>query len=249
MKYSLCFFFIIFIISCDKNTICSDYKVIAHRGYWKMADGADNSIMSLREAVRLGADGVELDVRKSKDDSLLVLHDEYHGRFYVLETEYDDIKTVKLSNGEEVSTFRNYLQEAIRYDIDYFIDIKSVGIASKLLQLLSYYNFQNKVKFVSLDPNICDSLLIIAPAAYVAYSGGNKSPREVKQLGYSAVHYEINVWKNHLDWIKEAKSLGMDVAAWIVKTESDIIWCATHGIDYLIADNPLEAIHFRSNYE
>ena len=214
-----------------------------------MSGGADNSIMSLQEAVRLEVDGVELDVRKTKDDSLVVLHDEYYGGCYVPETEYNDLKTIRLSNGEEVSTFRNYLEEAIKYDIDYVIDIKAVGVSSKILQFLSYYNFQYKAKFVSPDPNVCDSLLIINPNIYVAYSGGNKSPKELKQLGYSAIHYEIKVWKNHIDWLDEAKSLGMDVAAWIVKNESDIIWCATHGIDYLIADNPLEAIQFRSNYE
>ena len=76
--------------------------------------------MSLIEAVRLGVDGVELYICKTKDDSLVVLHGMYHGDYYIPETEYAVLKKIKLSNGEDIPTLREYIAEASKYDIDLF---------------------------------------------------------------------------------------------------------------------------------
>lgn len=47
--------------------------VAAHRGDWR--DAPENSIQALKYAERLGVDIVELDVKKTKDGQLVVMHD------------------------------------------------------------------------------------------------------------------------------------------------------------------------------
>ena len=47
--------------------------VIAHRGAWDLAP--QNTIAAFERAVELGADGVELDVRRSGDGRLVIVHD------------------------------------------------------------------------------------------------------------------------------------------------------------------------------
>jgi glycerophosphoryl diester phosphodiesterase len=47
--------------------------VIAHRGAWDPAP--QNSVAAFERAIELGADGVELDVRRSVDGRLIVIHD------------------------------------------------------------------------------------------------------------------------------------------------------------------------------
>jgi glycerophosphoryl diester phosphodiesterase len=51
--------------------------VIAHRGAWDPAP--QNSIAAFERAVELGADGVELDVRRTADGRLVVVHDQRVG--------------------------------------------------------------------------------------------------------------------------------------------------------------------------
>ena len=51
--------------------------VIAHRGAWDPAP--QNSIAAFERAVELGADGVELDVRRTADGRLVVAHDQRIG--------------------------------------------------------------------------------------------------------------------------------------------------------------------------
>lgn len=48
--------------------------VLGHRGVPKLHQ--ENSLSSFRKAVELGIDGVEFDVFKTKDDQLVVFHDE-----------------------------------------------------------------------------------------------------------------------------------------------------------------------------
>ncbi|MFN3229850.1 MAG: glycerophosphodiester phosphodiesterase family protein [Asticcacaulis sp.] len=48
--------------------------VVAHRGCWKAAP--ENSIEALEACIRLGVDMVEVDVRRTRDGVLVVMHDE-----------------------------------------------------------------------------------------------------------------------------------------------------------------------------
>ena len=49
-------------------------KVMAHRGY----SGAypENTMLSFREAVKVGCDAIEMDVHETRDGRLVVIHDE-----------------------------------------------------------------------------------------------------------------------------------------------------------------------------
>ena len=50
-------------------------KVMAHRGY----SGAypENTMLSFRKAAEVGTDGIELDVQLTRDEKIVVIHDEW----------------------------------------------------------------------------------------------------------------------------------------------------------------------------
>ena len=49
--------------------------VIAHRGVWGPGGPADNTLEAFEAAIELGADMIELDVRRTRDGRLIVFHD------------------------------------------------------------------------------------------------------------------------------------------------------------------------------
>ncbi|GAK04128.1 glycerophosphoryl diester phosphodiesterase [Geomicrobium sp. JCM 19037] len=51
---------------------------IAHRGY--SANAPENTVAAFQQAVHKGADGIELDVHRSLDGELIVIHDEWINR-------------------------------------------------------------------------------------------------------------------------------------------------------------------------
>lgn len=76
--------------------------VIAHRGDWRGAP--ENSLQGFQNCIARGIDIVELDVRRTKDGALVVLHDETvdrttNGRGKVSELTLDEVRKLRLRNG------------------------------------------------------------------------------------------------------------------------------------------------------
>jgi glycerophosphoryl diester phosphodiesterase len=67
-------YIIFFIFLTNSITNCNQVSVIAHRGASNMAP--ENTLSAFKKAIELNADYFELDVRTSKDDSLIIMHDE-----------------------------------------------------------------------------------------------------------------------------------------------------------------------------
>jgi glycerophosphoryl diester phosphodiesterase len=84
-------------------------EVIAHRGAFKKNNFPENSIASLREAIRLGCAGSEFDVRMTSDDSMVINHDPGFHKLEIEKTTYAQLLAFKLSNGEKIPTLREYL--------------------------------------------------------------------------------------------------------------------------------------------
>jgi len=83
-------------------------KIIAHRGAWKEFDLPENSIAALQKAIALKAYGSEFDVRRTKDGVLVVNHDPTYFEDTIENKTYAELNTLKLSNGEDLPTLRNY---------------------------------------------------------------------------------------------------------------------------------------------
>ena len=69
-------------INCLRTSDCNEPMVIGHRGvggdFGTIAP--ENSLSAIRAALVLGLDGVELDVRLTRDDELVLMHDRDIGR-------------------------------------------------------------------------------------------------------------------------------------------------------------------------
>lgn len=131
MKYFFCFFVLFVFVSCDESgnslpenlpeslpeslpeTISSEWyqtdkdsiRIIAHGG--ASAYEPFNSILSFKKAFELQADGIELDLMNSKDDSLMVFHDLNTKRYTgvdltVVDTNSDVLRTLDIGKGEKM---------------------------------------------------------------------------------------------------------------------------------------------------
>lgn len=81
--------------------------VVAHRGDWRYAP--ENSLAAIENAIKMGVDVVELDVQKTKDGQLILMHDATlnrttTGKGKVAEWSLDSIKTFKMRNGCAIKT-------------------------------------------------------------------------------------------------------------------------------------------------
>jgi glycerophosphoryl diester phosphodiesterase len=64
-------------LGCVLDPECTERMVVAHRGAGGQAGviAPENSLSAIRAALHMGVDGVELDVRHTKDEVLVLMHD------------------------------------------------------------------------------------------------------------------------------------------------------------------------------
>ena len=79
----------------------------AHRGYWR--SGPENSLLAVENAIAIGVDIIEIDVRKTIDNQLIVIHDKTinrttTGKGRISEITLDSIKKVNLKTGAGIKT-------------------------------------------------------------------------------------------------------------------------------------------------
>lgn len=142
--------------------------VVAHRTGWK-EDGkprfAEDSIAAIRHSIALGAEMVELDVRKTSDGKFIIMHDSWLNRTTtckgeVAKTTFAEVRTCHLVNegtgavtGEVVPTLKEALlaaRDRILVNIDNKLDAsvlpgiaaeaRSVGSAGQILMKENVWN-------------------------------------------------------------------------------------------------------------
>lgn len=97
--------------------------VVAHRGNWHAAP--ENSIEGIEKAIDLGVDMVEVDVRKTKDGKLVLMHDETverttNGKGKVADLTLAELKQLrlKMNSGQLTDTRIPTFEEAMAFAKD-----------------------------------------------------------------------------------------------------------------------------------
>lgn len=81
--------------------------VVAHRGDWRYA--MENSLPAIENSIKMGVDIVELDIQRTKDGHLILMHDRTLNRTTtgagkVSDWTLDSIRTLQLKNGCSIHT-------------------------------------------------------------------------------------------------------------------------------------------------
>lgn len=233
--------------SCQENPQFNQNKVIAHRGAWKQAGLPQNSIASLKEAIRLGCEGSEFDVWMTSDGILVANHDADFLGMPIETTTYMELLQKKLPNGENIPRVEDYIREGLKQNNTKLIfEIKTSGVskerslelAEKSVQLVKNLDADKWVDYIAFDYDICLKVMEVDPNAQVAYLNGDKNPEELKKAGFFGLDYNINVMRKNPHWIEEAHDLGLTVNVWTVNKEDDMKWLLEEGVAFISTDEP-----------
>lgn len=116
-------------------------KIISHRGAAGLA--LENTTESIKAALKLPVYAIEIDIRRTVDGQLILLHDAHTGHvsnktLLVQNSTLEELRALTLHNGERIPT----LEEVFKLVGDkkrLALDIKSTGVADQLLDLLKRY--------------------------------------------------------------------------------------------------------------
>ncbi|MCS5488832.1 glycerophosphodiester phosphodiesterase [Algoriphagus limi] len=222
-------------------------KVIAHRGAWKKNSFPQNSLASLREAIRLGCEGSEFDVWMTADEVLVVNHDAEFEGMDIEHATYEELLTKKLPNGEKIPTLKEYLQEGMKQQkTKLILEFKpseisverSEKIGELVVKMVHELQAQDWVEYITFSYEGGLKAIATDPEAKISYLTGNKSPAELKESGFYGFDYNYRVLKMKPEWIQEAREHGLITNSWTVNDPETMNWLLDQGIDQITTDEP-----------
>ncbi len=245
---------IVFLASCSgskkaamSGTIDAKNPVVAHRGAFKKNGFPENSIASLKEAIRLKCLGSEFDIWMTADDSLVINHDPNYNKLPIEKTTYADLLKFPLSNGEKIPTLREYLLagKTNNPSTRLICEVKPSAskergkiVGEKVVKLVHELDLQHNAAYISFDYGILQKILEVNPRAHVQYLNGDIAPAQLKADKMSGLDYHFSVFKKHPEWIQEAKQLKLALNAWTVNEAADMDWLLKEGFEYITTNEP-----------
>ena len=222
-------------------------QIIAHRGYFQTnPPTTENSLKSLENAQNLKIYGSEFDVRMTKDGVLVINHDEHHAKMEISETDFKELEKVKLSNGEQFPTLKDYLKKGKKdKSLKLIVEIKpdktkekEDELTAKTIKMIKDLKLESQSEFISFSLNICKEIKRLEPSFKVQYLKGELSPQQIKDEGLDGIDYHYSIFEKNPTWISEAKALGLITNSWTVNDVAVYERLKNQGIGFVTTNIP-----------
>ena len=233
-------------------------KVFAHRG--ASGDYPENTMLAFEKAIEIGIDGIELDVHKSKDGQLVVIHDEdiqrtFKGKGLVQDYTLEELQQFMCRKFEfikndncKIPTLRDVFEliknEDLILNIEAKTDIIHYDLEQDVLNLINEYKLQNKVLISSFNhyslnifQNLDDSL---AYGALYEYEEDYSSEENVVEHAKKLNVYSINIDKSLVskEMVDLAHENGLKIYVYTINKPNDMRKMIDFGVDAIFSDYP-----------
>lgn len=233
-------------------------KIIAHRG----ASGyyPENTLLAFKKALEIGVDGIELDVHKSKDGELIVIHDEdvqrtFSGKGQVLDKTLKELKEYKCRNFEfknniecTIPTLREVIElikdENILINIEAKTDVIHYDLENDIINLVEEYDLKDKILISSFNHKSISKLKNIDNSidyGALYYSKEDYNPEEnIVDHGKKIGLYSINVSNSlvNKEIVEQAHRENMKVLVYTVNSPIEMKKMIEYNVDGVFTDYP-----------
>lgn len=223
---------------------------IAHRGASSLAP--ENTIIAFEKAAELQVDAVEMDIRLSKDQQIVVIHDDTverttDGRGHVSDLTLAELKNLDAGGwfgdefrGTKIPTLEEVIA-TLKNKTMLWVEVKQQGMEEKLLKLLYDYNVTHSVVVISFILPALSKIRRLHPQiATGALFGIRGGAKRITQHALSHYADIVNIPKGKVTRkiINDAHLHGLTVGAWTVNKEKEMRKLIALGVDAITTDYP-----------
>ena len=163
--------------------------LVGHRGAAGLAP--ENSLKAIRAARSLGIDAIELDIRVTKDNKLVLCHDYALNRLANIPTEIGKktlahLKEIKLISGEYLASLSEALTLAENTAL--IIEGKGSGWATPLSESINHYPYRRLLKVTSFNTSELKKFRDICPDIKVYMLGHVNIIRTIRSAAKHNFH-------------------------------------------------------------
>jgi len=217
--------------------------VLAHRG--AASHFTENTVAAFAAARRIGADGVELDVRRSADGALVVHHD----------AEIRGAGPVTAIRARDLPAWVPHLSEALEacQGMVVNVEIKSDGgeaLPRSTAAALAELGWTDRVVVSSFDAACIETVRRADSRLRVGWLVGwtvdaPASLLQAVQRDYQGIHPFVTLVNGPL--VTQAHAFGLAVRVWTVNSPDDLRAMVGLGVDAVVTDRPEEALVIARN--
>jgi glycerophosphoryl diester phosphodiesterase len=140
-------------------------KIVGHKGAAGYAP--ENTLSSFLMAIAIGCDRAELDVRLTKDDQVVVFHDDEvskltNGVGFVSEMTLAELKELDCAQSEKIPTLQEVI-DVCKDKIELQIELKSDGTPELVNELILKNNIEKQVVITSFSDDLLKRIKQLNP--------------------------------------------------------------------------------------
>lgn len=229
--------------------------VIAHRGSSRWAP--ENTLAAFSEALREGADGVEMDVWKCASGELVLIHDPSINRLTGKsgKVEKMTLTELKTHNFGEFSAqrFKGEAIATLDEALDLLKDTKIInielkgknlisnGIEQDTLKILHKHRLKENILVSSFNPAILYRMHKIDPQIKLGLLCFDQTIRPIRRawakrwIPFYSLHPNVGLLNEK--WISEIRK-NEKLIPWTVNNKNEVETCIQHQVDAMITDDP-----------
>ncbi len=218
------------------------FAIIGHRGSSAVKE---NTIEAIKLGIEAGSDIVEVDVRRTKDNKLILLHDKTFKRVWGIDIAPEDVTYKFIRNNVGNVPLLSDVIDFIDGRVGLFIEIKEVETAPNIAKLVLKKPSYNWIAIISFHEN---ALRIVRDTSDnltigLIYAEPPGDVLNAKDIGARIVlpHFRLASKKA----VRFAHELDMKVVAWTVNTEKRWERLIDNGVDAIATDHPEELFKWR----
>lgn len=228
--------------------------VFGHRG--AKAYAPMNTISSFELALEQGADGIELDVRLTRDGAMVIMHDERvdattDGAGNVRDLTLAEIQSLDAGawfsetfRGTRIPTLDEVFEavgKRTRINVEIKAEsIRGEGIEAQVAQAIQRHGLANSTIISSFNPITLRRFRYAMPEVPIGFLYAEDTPPFVPHLMIGLPHEAKNPHHTMInaDYMKRTKAAGYHVNTWTVNDASRAVQLRDLGVDCIITDAP-----------
>ncbi len=222
--------------------------LIAHRTTMGLCP--ENTIAGIEAAITSGVDGVEIDVRATRDGVPVLMHDASLDRTTgdprdVEAVTLEELRAVRVLDPhgdlgpQPIPTFAEALAATAATRL--VIEVKQTGIEDLVARAVHEADALGRTSLCAFDAEVCAASAQVMPEVPASLlAAPNRDAREVltqaSDLGLAGVSLHYSMVDEQL--VGEAHAAGLTVATWTVNAEADVRRMHAAGVDLICGDYP-----------